>query len=80
MTEEQVINAPEFEGERPIGFKACSFSWDTFHNGKKKPTSKGGFELCFEGEISFKRGAVNLILGPTASGKARISFRNFNGV
>jgi hypothetical protein len=62
------------DAERPIGFKACSFSWDSFSSslsaGKKKQRhTRERFELRFDGEVTFKRGALNLIIGPTASGK-----------
>jgi hypothetical protein len=66
--------ASSADAERPIGFKACSFSWDSFSGsvsaGKKKQRhTRERFELHFDGEVTFKRDALNLIIGPTASGK-----------
>ena len=53
-----------------IGFSDCSFSWDSFENrdGLNKHARKA-FRLRFDGEVLFKRGGINLVVGPTASGK-----------
>ena len=62
-----------FESEGKIGFRGVTFSWDSFHP-KNVPKSTGvktrkPFRLVFDEEVVFKQGALNLILGPTASGK-----------
>ncbi|KAI5122631.1 hypothetical protein M0805_008718 [Coniferiporia weirii] len=59
-----------------IGFNACSFSWDSFNN-EDSYQSRGHdarkqFELRFDDEVVFKRGHINLIVGPTASGKTSV--------
>lgn len=70
------ITASRSETEPAIGFKACSFSWDAFSDSltkgkKRRRNTRERFELQFFDEVSFKRGAINLIIGPTASGKVR---------
>lgn len=72
---ETPVATSAFESDPLIGFKACSFSWEAssmgVSQGKKKKGTRERFELRFDDETSFRRGAINLILGPTASGKAR---------
>ncbi|KAI5886386.1 P-loop containing nucleoside triphosphate hydrolase protein [Schizophyllum commune H4-8] len=46
-----------------IGFKHASFSWSDNTN---------AFELRVDGEVRFKSGKVNLIIGPTGSGKTSL--------
>lgn len=57
-------------GSDAIGFNACTFSWDPFTEG---PHQKGRrqFFLKFDDEVRFVRGTMNLIVGPTGSGKVR---------
>ena len=43
-----------------IGFKDAIFAWSDDTN---------AFKLCVDGEVRFKSGKVNLIVGPTGSGK-----------
>lgn len=67
----------EVASEQPrqdiIGFKECTFSWDSFDKGEaatlKKHHGRKQFNLRFDDEIVFKRGQINIIVGPTASGK-----------
>ncbi|KLO18951.1 P-loop containing nucleoside triphosphate hydrolase protein [Schizopora paradoxa] len=61
-------------GESEIGFNACSFSWDDFSNvGSNGPAhSKRRFELKFDSKVVFKPGCINLVTGPTGSGKTAI--------
>lgn len=66
---------PTPENEESIGFKSCSFSWDKGTKGKKKTdNTRDRFELRFDDEITFKRDAINIIIGPTASGKVSRTF------
>ncbi|KAI5122628.1 hypothetical protein M0805_008717 [Coniferiporia weirii] len=59
-----------------IGFNDCSFSWDSFDNEgshlSRRPNTRKQFKLRFDGEVTFKRGHINLIVGPTASGKTSV--------
>lgn len=55
-----------------IGFNACTFSWDPFDVAPKSPGPKHEreqFFLRFDSEVTFKRGCINIIVGPTGSGK-----------
>lgn len=56
-----------------IGFKECTLSWDSFDKGEtatpKKHHGRKQFNLRFDNEVVFKRGQINIIVGPTASGK-----------
>lgn len=55
-----------------VGFNACSFSWDAFDQPKgSNNRTRKSFRLRFDGEVLFHRGEMNLIVGPTASGKVR---------
>lgn len=58
-----------------IGFGDCSFSWDSFDQpeGPSRRTRKA-FRLRFDGEVLFQRGKINIIVGPTASGKVSDNF------
>lgn len=72
------ISTGSFRDE--IGFSRCSFSWDTFPSESPTPAAPGTelhtrrrFELQFDGDVIFKKGCLNLIVGPTASGKVQSS-------
>lgn len=53
-----------------IGFNNCSFSWESLEGieGSTRNTRKA-FRLRIDGEVIFQSGKINLIVGPTASGK-----------
>ncbi|KAG8874159.1 hypothetical protein FRB97_006107 [Tulasnella sp. 331] len=58
------------------GFRDATFQWTTRDvsgtpSGDAKP-SKRNFRLVIEGELCFKRGKINLIVGPTGSGKTSL--------
>ena len=58
-----------------IGFNDCSFSWDSFNSSDSlNKRARKAFRLRFDGEVLFKRGEINLIVGPTASGKVGFLF------
>jgi ATPase subunit of ABC transporter with duplicated ATPase domains len=65
-----------------LGIRDASFGWSVSHSssGTTTPgsihtvstvssTGKRDFKLQIDGSVSFKRGGVNLIIGPTGSGK-----------
>ncbi|KZT69185.1 hypothetical protein DAEQUDRAFT_727082 [Daedalea quercina L-15889] len=53
-----------------IGFCNAAFTWTASEEGNMTPTpSRRVFRLLIEDELTFKRGKINLILGPTGSGK-----------
>ncbi|TDL17911.1 P-loop containing nucleoside triphosphate hydrolase protein [Rickenella mellea] len=55
-----------------IGFNAGTFSWTDINNSQPTKPATRIFRLHFDGEIIFKRGGINLIIGPTASGKTSL--------
>lgn len=54
-----------------IGFHDAIFSWSSDIDGSLTP-SKRNFRLQMDGEVIFKRGGINLIIGPTGSGKTSL--------
>jgi ABC-type multidrug transport system fused ATPase/permease subunit len=62
------------ENER-IGFNNAAFTWEGRRiDGQPKDTRKREFKLRIDSEVMFERGAVNLIVGPTGSGKTSLLF------
>lgn len=53
-----------------IGFGHSEFTWSV-HAGTEEP-SQQSFTLRIEDEVVFKRGALNLVVGPTGSGKTSV--------
>ncbi|KAH8113755.1 P-loop containing nucleoside triphosphate hydrolase protein [Phellopilus nigrolimitatus] len=72
---EQAITS-EQPGNDTIGFKACTFSWDPFKHEEstesRRHHARKQFHLRFDDEVTFQRGHINLIVGPTASGKTSL--------
>jgi hypothetical protein len=54
-----------------IGFRRATFTWTNESEGSQTPLtpSRRSFRLNVEQEIVFQKGAINLIAGPTGSGK-----------
>lgn len=53
-----------------IGFRNATFTWTASEGGSQTPNArKRVFRLAIDDELTFKRGCINLILGPTGSGK-----------
>ncbi|KAJ7185322.1 multidrug resistance-associated ABC transporter [Mycena filopes] len=50
-----------------IGFRNTSFSWSNAGDG-----AGGKFKLKIDGEVLFERGKINLVVGPTGSGKTSL--------
>ena len=59
-----------FTSER-IGFRDANFAWSCDTDGSLAP-SKRNFTLHMEGELLFTRGHINVIVGPTGSGKTSL--------
>ncbi|TFK34800.1 multidrug resistance-associated ABC transporter [Crucibulum laeve] len=57
------------EDSSNIGFKDAVFSWSTDPDDGTMTPSSRSFKLRIEGELLFKTGCINLIIGPTGSGK-----------
>ncbi|KZT60611.1 P-loop containing nucleoside triphosphate hydrolase protein [Calocera cornea HHB12733] len=51
-----------------IGFHNATFAWDRKADG----SNSRNFRLTFEGDVIFKRGGINLIIGPTGCGKTSL--------
>ncbi|CCM00579.1 uncharacterized protein FIBRA_02614 [Fibroporia radiculosa] len=53
-----------------IGIRDAAFTWTSSNDGTLTPgPNQRNFTLRIEGEVTFKRGYTNLIVGPTGSGK-----------
>ncbi|KAI0052512.1 hypothetical protein FA95DRAFT_1675194 [Auriscalpium vulgare] len=67
-----LTDASRFD-EDVIGFENASFTWSTedASDGAATPSSRK-FTLRIDDQLQFKRGAINLIIGPTGSGKTSL--------
>jgi ABC-type Mn2+/Zn2+ transport system ATPase subunit len=54
-----------------IGFRDAVFSWSNTSDGSLTP-SKRQFSLRIEENLFFKHGRINLVVGPTGSGKTSL--------
>ena len=54
-----------------IGFRDAVFSWSNTSDGSLPP-SKREFCLHIDDELFFKQGRINLVVGPTGSGKTSL--------
>ncbi|KAF7976802.1 hypothetical protein HWV62_5660 [Athelia sp. TMB] len=57
------------DNEETIGFTDARFSWS---GRSSDSTSRHQFQLRLDGEVVFKRGALNLVVGPTGAGKTSL--------
>lgn len=56
-----------------IGIREAAFTWSKENDGTMTPGKNNrNFTLRIENELDFKRGAFNLIVGPTGSGKTSL--------
>ncbi|KZT29509.1 P-loop containing nucleoside triphosphate hydrolase protein [Neolentinus lepideus HHB14362 ss-1] len=55
-----------------IGLKDVTFSWSAEEINESLTPSKRNFRLRIEDELLFKKGCVNLVIGPTGSGKTSL--------
>ncbi|KAJ7797502.1 P-loop containing nucleoside triphosphate hydrolase protein [Mycena olivaceomarginata] len=70
--EDLEITAPNQPASNLIGFRDATFAWSSDEaDGTLTPSSRR-FQLKIEGELLFKPGCVNLVLGPTGSGKTSL--------
>lgn len=65
-TEESSQMAPS-----EIGFQHAAFSWSSGTSGTQTPSTRH-FSLHIEGKLIFKRGSINIVVGPTGSGKTSL--------
>lgn len=60
-------------GRDDIGFRDATFSWSNeLPYQDDSPHRARTFKLCIKDELIFKRGSVNLVVGPTGSGKTSL--------
>ncbi|KZT18101.1 hypothetical protein NEOLEDRAFT_1152799 [Neolentinus lepideus HHB14362 ss-1] len=55
-----------------IGFKDATFSWSAEEVSGSLTPAKRSFRLRIEDELLFKKGCINLVIGPTGSGKTSL--------
>ncbi|KAF7369381.1 ATP-binding cassette transporter [Mycena venus] len=70
-TSELFIPADAAANEK-IGFRDATFAWSSEKTGGSLTPSKRKFMLKIEGEMLFKPGCINLVVGPTGSGKTSL--------
>ncbi|TFY68446.1 hypothetical protein EVJ58_g1015 [Rhodofomes roseus] len=61
--------------EDVIGFRNTSFTWANTASGSAASTPGSGrsnFALRIDGDLIFKKGSINLVIGPTGSGKSSL--------
>lgn len=54
-----------------IGFRNATFTWSATTEGSMTPSRKQ-FRLQIDEEVLFKRGRINLVVGPTGCGKTSL--------
>ncbi|EKM56944.1 uncharacterized protein PHACADRAFT_254352 [Phanerochaete carnosa HHB-10118-sp] len=69
--EEVVTDASEAHKD-DIGFGRSNFSWTNERDDGTLTPSRQTFRLRIDDEVHFKKGAFNLIIGPTGSGKTSV--------
>ncbi|GJE87809.1 multidrug resistance-associated ABC transporter [Phanerochaete sordida] len=70
--EEQALPTAIFDPS-VIGIREAAFTWAVGEQGSVTPgSSRRAFKLNIEDELVFKRGHINLIVGPTGSGKTSL--------
>ncbi|EKM56938.1 uncharacterized protein PHACADRAFT_208107 [Phanerochaete carnosa HHB-10118-sp] len=69
--EEVVTDASEVH-KNDIGFGRANFSWSKEKDDGTLTPSRQTFRLRIDDEVHFKKGAFNLIIGPTGSGKTSV--------
>ena len=52
--------------EKGIGFKQATFTWSS------EEATERDFRLVIEDELIFEKGKMNLVVGPTGSGKTSL--------
>jgi AAA15 family ATPase/GTPase len=66
-----VLDPAESIDPAAVGFRDAAFSWEGPQE-QRKETGGRQYRLQIEGELFFKRESLNLIIGPTGSGKTSL--------
>ncbi|EEB89519.1 hypothetical protein MPER_12372, partial [Moniliophthora perniciosa FA553] len=69
-TNDVLLQQPDNDENSDIGFRNASFSWSS-SPGSETPSGRR-FILRIEDKLLFKKGVINLIIGPTGSGKTSL--------
>ncbi|KAJ7657296.1 hypothetical protein DFH06DRAFT_1269382 [Mycena polygramma] len=72
FNEESPLLTANTSSDEQIGFRNAMFSWSKEFDGSLTPSQQRQFLLKINGELIFKRGRINLIVGPTGSGKTSL--------
>ncbi|KAF8515052.1 ATP-binding cassette transporter [Hysterangium stoloniferum] len=67
--DEGVVDTEPFNPPEAIGFRNAAFTWSHNELEEERTISQRNYSLHIEGELFFKPGKLNLIIGPTGSGK-----------
>ncbi|KAJ6555137.1 hypothetical protein DFH09DRAFT_573964 [Mycena vulgaris] len=68
---ETVLFPADPSADERIGFRNATFSWSKESDGSST-RSQQEFKLKIDGEVLFERGRINLVVGPTGSGKTSL--------
>ncbi|KAF7348320.1 Multidrug resistance-associated ABC transporter protein [Mycena sanguinolenta] len=66
-----VLSASDSSSDEKIGFRNATFSWSKESDGSLT-RSQRQFQLKIHDEVLFQRGRINLVIGPTGSGKTSL--------
>ena len=70
--EKEAVVDSSYQHRNDIGFGKAMFSWSNdLSDGTLTPSSRA-FRLHIDDDLFFKQGALNLIVGPTGSGKTSV--------
>ncbi|KAJ7657324.1 P-loop containing nucleoside triphosphate hydrolase protein [Mycena polygramma] len=68
---ETPLPTADTSSDERIGFRNATFSWSKQYDGSLTPSHRQ-FLLKIDGELLFQRGRINLVVGPTGSGKTSL--------
>ncbi len=72
-SESEIILSQNNAPNDVIGIRHSSFRWSNDEDGMSTPgTAPRNFTLRIEDEVTFRRGHINLIVGPTGSGQTSL--------
>ncbi|KAF7322651.1 ATP-binding cassette transporter [Mycena chlorophos] len=68
----ELLIPADAEGSHKIGFRDATFAWTSEKIDGTLTPSRRRFLLKIDGELEFKPGCINLVVGPTGSGKTSL--------